>query len=133
MTVFIKVMMGETWVRTLGDDKWTGVTDIVVDPRNSDLIYAATWQRHRKVAAYMGGGPGSGIHISEDGGDTWVKLEKGIPKSNLGKIGLAISPQNPDIVYAAIELDRRTGGVFRSENRGASWKKMSEAGAPIVY
>jgi len=118
---------GESWKRTLGDDEWTGVTDIVMDPRNSDLLYAATWQRHRNVAAYMGGGPGSGIYRSEDAGETWIELEKGIPKSNLGKIGLAISPQNPDVIYAAIELDRRTGGVFRSDNKGASWKKMSEA------
>lgn len=118
---------GKTWEKTLGDAEWVGVTDIIVDPRNPDLIYAATWQRHRNVAAYMGGGPGSGIHRSEDGGDSWEELKSGLPKSNMGKIGLAISPQKPDIIYAAIELDRRTGGVFRSEDRGSSWKKMSEA------
>jgi photosystem II stability/assembly factor-like uncharacterized protein len=118
---------GKSWKRTLGDDEWIGVTDIVTDPRNSNLIYAATWQRHRNVSAYMGGGPGSGLYRSDDGGESWKKLDKGIPTSNLGKIGLAISPQNPDIVYAAIELDRRTGGVFRSDNRGSTWVKMSEA------
>ncbi|MCB0806673.1 MAG: hypothetical protein KDC05_12810, partial [Bacteroidales bacterium] len=118
---------GKSWIKTLGDDEWTGVTDIVIDSRNPDLLYAATWQRHRNVAAYMGGGPGSGIHRSTDGGDTWQKLETGLPKSNMGKIGLAISPQNPDVVYAAIELDRRTGAVYRSENRGGSWQKMSDA------
>ena len=116
---------GKTWTKTLGDDSWTGVTDIVIDPRNPDLIYAATWQRGRTVASYMGGGPGSGIHRSADGGLTWEKLIKGLPKSNMGKIGLAISPQKPDVLYAAIELDRRTGGVFRSDNRGASWTKQS--------
>jgi photosystem II stability/assembly factor-like uncharacterized protein len=118
---------GETWTKTLGDDEWVGVTDIVIDPRNPDVLYAATWQRHRNVAAYMGGGPGSGIHRSDDGGLTWQKLINGLPKSNMGKIGLAISPQNPDVIYAAIELDRRTGGVFRSENRGESWEKRSDA------
>ena len=118
---------GKTWKKTLGDDEWTGVTDILIDPRNPDRLYAATWQRHRNVAAYMGGGPGTGIHRSEDCGETWEKLMKGLPRSNMGKIGLAISPQKPDVIYAAIELDRRTGGVFRSENRGASWTKMSEA------
>ncbi|UCF18215.1 MAG: glycosyl hydrolase [Gemmatimonadota bacterium] len=117
---------GETWRRVLGDDQWTGVTDIVMDPRDSDVLYAATWQRHRTVAAYMGGGPGSGIHKSTDGGETWTELTAGLPSSNLGKIGLAISPQDPDIVYAAIELDRRSGGVYRSTNRGASWTKMSD-------
>jgi len=117
---------GNTWEKVLGDDEWVGVTDILIDPRNPDILYAATWQRHRNVAAYMGGGPGSGIHSSDDGGTTWKKLSKGLPSSSMGKIGLAISPQNPDVVYAAIELDRRTGAVYRSANRGESWKKQSE-------
>ena len=118
---------GETWSQKLGDTEWTGVTDIVIDPRNPDLLYAATWDRHRTVAAYMGGGPGSGLHRSTDGGETWEQLKTGLPTSNLGKIGLAISPQKPDVLYAAIELDQRKGGVYRSENRGSSWTKMSDA------
>ena len=118
---------GKTWTKTLGDAEWVGVTDIVVDPRDPDHMYAATWQRHRTVAAYMGGGPGSGIHRSTDGGDTWELLKNGLPTSWMGKIGLAISPQQPDIVYAAIELDRRTGGVYRSEDRGSTWEKRSDA------
>ena len=117
---------GKSWERTLGDDEWVGVTDLIMDPRDPAVLYAATWQRHRNVAAYMGGGPGSGLHKSTDGGRTWMPLTQGIPKSNLGKIGLAISPQNPDIIYAAIELDVRTGGIFMSPDRGASWKKMSD-------
>ena len=118
---------GKTWKKTLGDDEWTGVTDILIDPRNPDRLYAATWQRHRNVAAYMGGGPGTAIYRSEDGGESWIKLSEGLPKSNMGKIGLAISPQKPDVIYAAIELDRRTGAVYRSSNRGASWVKQSGA------
>ena len=118
---------GKTWIKTLGDDEWTGVTDIVIDPRNPDRLYAATWQRHRTVAAYMGGGPGSGIYKSTDGGKTWEKLKKGLPATNMGKIGLAISPQKPDVVYAAIELNRRKGGFYRSADRGESWKKQSDA------
>ena len=116
---------GKNWKKVLGDNVWTGATDLLIDPRNADVLYAATWDRHRTVAAYMGGGPRSGIHRSTDGGETWTKLTSGIPTSNLGKIGLAISPQKPDVVYAAIELDRTTGGVFRSEDKGSSWKKMS--------
>ena len=118
---------GITWKKTLGDEKLVGVTDLIMDPRNPDRLYAATWERHRNVAAYVGGGPGSGIYRSEDGGESWDTLTKGLPKSNMGKIGLAISPQKPDVVYAAIELDRRKGGVFKSVNRGASWAKQSEA------
>ncbi len=116
---------GKSWNRVLGNDEWTGVTDIMVDPRNPRIIYAATWDRHRTVAALMGGGPGTAIYRSDDGGDNWIKLSNGLPKSNMGKIGITISPQNPDVVYAAIELDRTKGAVYRSEDRGASWKKMS--------
>ena len=116
---------GKTWERTLGNDEWTGVTDIVQDPNNPQVIYAATWDRHRTVAAYMGGGPGTGLHKSVDGGKTWIQLKSGLPKGNLGKIGLAMSPQKSNVIYAAIERDRRTGEVYRSEDYGASWKKMS--------
>ena len=133
---------GDNWKRVLGDDKWVGVTDLLIDPRNANRLYAATWQRHRTVAALVDGGPGTGIHRSEDGGETWVQLnphkkenkkqkklstKSGLPTSDMGKIGLAISPQNPDVIYAAIELDRRKGAVYRSGDRGASWKKMSDA------
>ncbi len=118
---------GKTWTKTLGDDQWTGVTDIAIDPRNPDRLYAATWERQRTIAAYMGGGPESGIYRSLDGGDTWDRCTVGLPKGNMGKIGLAISPQNPDILYAAIELNLTTGGVFKSTDRGASWSKQSDA------
>ncbi len=118
---------GKTWNQTLGDDAWIGATDMLIDPRNPDVLYAATWQRHRTVAGYIGGGPGTAIYKSTDGGETWNKLTNGIPSGNMGKIGLALSPQKPDVVYAAIELDRRTGGVYKSENQGGSWTKMSDA------
>lgn len=118
---------GKTWGKSLGDEKYTGVTDIVIDPRNPDVLYAATWEKHRTVAAYMGGGKNSGIHKSIDGGKTWTKLSSGLPSSDMGKIGLAISPQNPDVVYAAVELLRRKGALYRSDNRGESWQKQSDA------
>jgi len=121
---------GSSWQRTLvgdeGDDVWTGVTDLVIDPRAPDVLYAATWQRHRTVAAYVGGGPNTALYKSTDGGDSWEKLSKGLPQGNLGKIGLAISPQNPDVLYAAIELNRREGGLWKSTDRGASWSKQSD-------
>ncbi len=125
--LFMTTDGGETWENVLSAGKWTGVTDVLIDPRDPDVLYAATWQRHRTVAAYMGGGPETGIHRSTDGGLTWQELSSGLPEGNMGKIGLAISPQNPDVVYAAIELDQRTGGVYRSADRGMSWEKRSDA------
>lgn len=116
---------GVNWEKTLGNEEWTGVTDIEMDPNNPDVLYAATWDRHRTIAAYMGGGPGTGLHKSTDGGKSWKALKKGLPVGNLGKIGLAVSPQKSNVVYAAIEKDRRTGEVYRSEDYGLSWKKMS--------
>jgi len=117
---------GTSWKRVLGNDQWTGVTDIMIDPRNPQILYAATWDRHRTVAALMGGGPGTALYRSDDGGENWTKLTEGLPESNMGKIGITISSQNPDVVYAAIELDRKSGAVYRSSNRGASWTKMSD-------
>jgi photosystem II stability/assembly factor-like uncharacterized protein len=118
---------GRTWKKVLGGGEWTGASSLVIDPRDPDVLYAATWQHHRTVAAYMGGGPESGIHRSTDGGETWEELTEGLPEGNMAKIGLAVSPQNPDVVYAAIELNRRQGGVFRSTDRGSSWEQRSEA------
>ncbi len=125
--VFKTIDGGKNWERTLGDTEWVGATDLVIDPNNPDILYAATWQRHRTVAGYLGGGPGSGLHKSTDGGNTWKPLKNGIPRSNLGKIGLAISPFNSDVVYAAIELDRTKGGFYITTNSGASWSKQSDA------
>jgi photosystem II stability/assembly factor-like uncharacterized protein len=118
---------GTTWKQVLAIGEWTGVTDLLIDPRDPKVLYAAAWQHHRTVAAVIDGGPESGIHKTADGGATWTRLETGLPEGNMGKIGLAISPQNPDVVYAVIELDNRKGGVWRSSNRGASWEKRSDA------
>jgi photosystem II stability/assembly factor-like uncharacterized protein len=118
---------GANWKKVLGGNEWTGVTDMVMDPENPDFLLAATWQRHRTVAAYLGGGPGTGLHRSTDGGESWEKLSTGLPKSNMAKIGLGISPFDSDVLYAAITLDRRTGGVFISRDRGSSWTKQSDA------
>ncbi|NBC22831.1 MAG: glycosyl hydrolase, partial [Gammaproteobacteria bacterium] len=117
---------GETWEKLLGDDEYTGANEVHLDPRDPDVVYAVTWQRFRNVAALMNGGPGSGIHKSEDGGETWRELTEGLPEEDMGKIGLAISPQDPDVVYATIELARRTGGFWRSEDGGETWEKRND-------
>ncbi|MFL2619735.1 MAG: WD40/YVTN/BNR-like repeat-containing protein [Flavobacteriaceae bacterium] len=117
---------GKTWKNTLEINEWTGVTDLVIDPTNPDILYAASWQKHRNVAALIGGGPGTSLYKSVNGGDSWSKIDKGLPRSNKGKIGLAISPMQPNVLYAAVELDKRAGAVYRSDNSGGSWKKMSD-------
>ena len=125
---------GASWRKILGDglgdtdidDDYTGVSEIHLDPRNPDVVYAVSWQKYRNVAVLMDGGPGSGIHKSEDGGETWRELTEGLPAEDMGKVGLAISPQDPDIVYATVELAHRKGGFFRSENGGESWEKMND-------
>lgn len=116
---------GKNWEQVLGDDEWIGATDLLIDPRDPKVLYAATWQRHRNVASVIDGGPGTALYRSDDGGDNWLKLTKGLPEQNMGKIGLALSPQKPDVVYAVIELERRSGGFYKSTNRGASWEKQS--------
>ena len=136
---------GQNWRKVLGDghgntdldDRYTGVNEVHMDPRNPDVMYAVTWQRLRNVAVVMDGGPGTGIHKSEDGGETWRELTEGLPEEMMGKTGLAISPQNPDTIYATIELDNRTGGFWRSDDGGESWEKkndyLSSATGPHYY
>ena len=115
---------GKTWNAVLTVDEHTGVNDVVMDPNNPDVLYASTFQRRRHVYTYVGGGPGSGLHKSTDGGATWTKLDKGLPTTEIGRIGLAISPANPEKIYAIVEAADGKGGFFRSTNRGASWEKM---------
>ena len=118
---------GKNWKQVLSKGPWTGATDLLLDPTNPDRLYAALWQHHRTVATYIGGGPESGIYRSDDGGESWQQLTEGLPKDvNIGKIGLALSHQKPNVLYAAVELDNRTGGIWRSTNFGASWEKRSD-------
>ncbi|MGK2927359.1 MAG: hypothetical protein ACSLE2_17220, partial [Lysobacterales bacterium] len=112
--------------RILAGGEYTGVNEVHLDPRNPDVLFAARHQRLRNVAALINGGPESGIFKSVDGGKTWRELEKGLPEEDMGKIGLAISPIDPDVVYATIELGRRTGGFWRSADGGESWEKRSD-------
>ncbi len=117
---------GKTWALVLEISKDTGVTSVEFDPANPDILYAAAYQRRRSVAAFMGGGPESGIHKSEDGGKTWRKLTVGLPKGDVGKIGLAVSPIDPHVVYATVEAGPEEKGFYRSADRGESWEKRSD-------
>ncbi len=115
---------GKTWTKILGVDDWTGANDIQLDPRNPDVLVATTWQRNRRVFAFIAGGPGSGVHRSTDGGKTWTKSQSGFPNDDLGRIGLSMSPADPSVVYAIAEAANGKGGFFRSRDGGASWERM---------
>ena len=117
---------GKTWTAVLTKGPYTGVTDIALHPRNPDVLFAVTHQRHRTVAALINGGPESGIHKSTDAGQTWRALKSGLPGADKGKMAIAISPQKPDVMYATIELAGKTGGLWRSEDAGETWSKQSD-------
>lgn len=116
---------GATWKPVLTIDENTGVSDIVFDPRDPDVIYAVSYQRRRHVWTLINGGPGSGIHKTTDGGASWTRLTSGLPAVDLGRIGLAISPAAPDTVYATVEAAEGNSGFYRSRDRGATWQKLS--------
>ena len=124
---------GKTWNRILEISEHTGVNNVVMDPRNPDVLYATSEQRRRHVHTKIGGGPESAIYKSTDAGETWEKLTSGIPSADMGGIGIDISPVDPDVIYAIIEAAGESGGFFRSTDRGASWQKMSSHSASGQY
>lgn len=126
---------GKTWKKVLEISANTGVTDVVLDPRNPDVAYAAAYQRRRHVWTLINGGPESAIYKTRDGGATWDKLTSGLPKEDIGRIGLALAPTRPDTIYAIVEAADRTGGFFRSTDGGANWEKRNDyvAGSPQYY
>ena len=126
---------GKSWKSVLTISENTGVSDLVMDPRDPDVLIASAYQRRRHVWTLIDGGPESAIHKSTDGGATWRKVGKGLPEVDLGRIGLAISPADPDLVYAVVEAANGKGGFFRSRNRGETWEKRNDwvSGSPQYY
>jgi photosystem II stability/assembly factor-like uncharacterized protein len=112
---------GKTWKAVLTISPHTGVTDVVMDPTDPSIMYAAALQRQRKAYSFVGGGPESGIYKSTDGGDTWKKVTEGLPKRDIGRIGLSVSRSQPRTVYASMETN--TTEVYRSDDFGESWTK----------
>ena len=126
---------GRTWQKVLYADEHTGAVDLVLDASDPNTLYAATYQRLRRTWGFNGGGPGSGIYKTTDGGDTWTELTNGIPAGDKGRIGLAISRSNPKILNALVEhADRNLQGTYRSEDGGATWQRVNaQNGRPMYY
>ncbi len=115
---------GATWKKSLFVDDKTGATDIVIDPKNPKVLFAAMYQRERSSWGFNGGGPGSGIYKTVDAGATWKKVTKGLPAGDLGRIGLDIYAADPKVIFATVEA--KDGGVFRSLDAGETWEAVSK-------
>ena len=128
---------GQTWKPVLQITENTGITDIDIDPRNPDVIYAAAYQRRRNTSTVVAGGPDAGIFKTTDGGKTWKQLKEGLPAVDLGRIALAVSPQKPDVVYALIMTARsnKMSGYYRSDDAGEHWTRgaFKEVQDPEYY
>jgi photosystem II stability/assembly factor-like uncharacterized protein len=124
---------GKNWKPVLTISENTGVVDVALDPSNPDIVYAAAYQRRRHVFTLIDGGPESAIYKSTDAGATWNKLKNGLPTVDMGRIGLAVSLADPNVVYTTIEAADGKGGIFRSNDRGATWERKNEFDAGAMY
>lgn len=125
---------GTTWTHSLAISEHTGVTDLLMDPRHPDVLYAASYQRRRHVWTLINGGPESTLYKSTDAGKSWHKIDNGLPSSDMGRIGLALAPSQPDTLYAIVEA-QEGAGIYRSDDAGGSWHKQSDylSGSPQYY
>lgn len=124
--VFKSTDGGRTWKKILFVDDKTGAIDLVMDPNHPDLLYAAMWQGQRTASGLLSGGPGSGLYKTTDGGDHWTNLthNPGLPTGVLGRIGVTLVASHPDTLYAIFQAE--DGGVFRSDDAGATWKRVND-------
>ena len=114
---------GKSWEKVLYVSPSTGVVDVAMDPRDPGRLYAAAFQRERRNWSFLGGGPEGGLYKTEDAGSTWQRLESGLPKGEVGRIGVSVCRSNPDTVYAAFTASSSEAGIYRSDDRGASWER----------
>jgi photosystem II stability/assembly factor-like uncharacterized protein len=126
---------GATWDLVLEIDENTGVSEVYFETGNPDVVYAVSYQRRRHVWTLIDGGPGSGIWKSTDAGATWNKINSGLPSGDKGKIGMAVSPIRPNVLYAIVEATGNRGGFYKSENGGQNWSRQSSyvSGSPQYY
>ena len=117
---------GATWTPVLQISENTGVADMHLDPRDPDVLYAVAYQRRRHVGVLVAGGPESGVWKSTDGGETWRDVTSGLPAGDLGRIALAVSPMDPDVLYALVAAAEDRSGFYRSPDRAESWTRMSD-------
>ncbi|MCA9300869.1 MAG: hypothetical protein KDA28_17485, partial [Phycisphaerales bacterium] len=116
---------GENWEKVLDISENTGANEVHIDPSDPDTMYASVYQRRRHVWTLIDGGPESGVWKSTDGGKTWREINKGLPGEDKGRIGLDISPVDPNVVYAIVEAAEDKSAFYRSTNKGEAWDKMS--------
>ncbi len=124
---------GLAWEKILNISENTGINNVVLDPRNPDIIYATSEQRRRHIGLKISGGPESAVYRSTNGGMTFDKIMKGLPSGDIGGMGIAISPVNPDVLYLIVEAQGESGGFYRTMNRGASWERMNSYHASGQY
>jgi len=124
---------GKNWEKVLDISENTGVNNVIIHPKDPNIMFATSEQRRRHIYTKIGGGPETAIYKSTDGGKTWNKATSGLPGGDMGGIGIAISSANPNVVYAIIEAEGESGGFFRSTDCGESWSKMSDHSAQGQY
>jgi len=118
---------GKTWTNVLRPSEHTGCWQLHADPRDPDVLYAVAHQRQRFRTTIVAGGDESGIYKSADGGETWTRLEGGLPQKKVGRIGMDVSPANPDVLYATVDAkEKKERGTYRSDDGGASWTRVSD-------
>jgi photosystem II stability/assembly factor-like uncharacterized protein len=116
---------GKSWEKVLSVSAKTGVTDLAMDATNPRVLYAAAWTGDRKPWTIVSGSAESGLYKSTDGGERWQKLAGGLPQGVVGKIGVAVSPANPQRVWALVEAEGEAGGLYRSDDAGTTWKRLA--------